>query len=124
MNAVRMVSTQKTYDYPQRACTARVTLLAYTCAEHLMHQGFHFNATVVFFLLELKDFLNHVTGTTAVFKESIKIDFDDIGAISAHTCSNLLVFPRGAFVDTQESYSLFKMAMKSFISAPLTFNLA
>lgn len=51
--------------------------------------GFNaFIITVVFFLLELKDFLSHVTGTTVLYKESIKTDFmdsDDIGAISALT---------------------------------------
>ena len=71
--------------------------------------------------------LCHITGASVAYKKSIKLDFmgeDDVGVFSAHTCSNTIVFPRGCFADTSESFALFKVAMKSLISSPPSFNIA
>jgi len=76
-------------------------------------------------LSELKAFLIHVTGKVMVSKRSIQVDFmDDSPAISVHTCSGLLVLPRGAFMDSVESFENFCTAMNAVISSsPLSFNM-
>ena len=50
------------------------------------------------------------------------VDGEEVGAITAHTCANTIIFPRGVFVDTSESYELFREAMKAVIGLP-AFNL-
>ena len=79
--------------------------------------------TVVISFLELMAFLLHVTGKVMVSTRSIQVDFlDDSEAITAHTCSSLIVFPRGAFTD---SFEAFCAALKAVISSssPLSFNM-
>ena len=74
--------------------------------------------------LDLKAFLLHVTSKTTVSKQSVQVDFlEDSTAIAAHTCSNLLVFPRNAYVDTEGSFANFCAAMKAVIFSPMSFNM-
>lgn len=75
------------------------------------------------FLSELMAFLLHVTGKVVASTRSIQVDFlDDSEAITAHTCSSLLVFPRGAFTDSFEDFCA---ALKAVISnsSSLSFNM-
>ena len=50
---------------------------------------------------------------------------DDSHAITGHTCSNLIIFPRGWLVDSEESFEAFCAAMKTVIhgSSSLSFNM-
>ena len=67
-------------------------------------------------------FLMHVTGKTTVKKKSIEVDFmEESTAITAHTCSNLLVFPRNSsmFTDTEESFSNFNAALTAVVLSRL-----
>ena len=80
--------------------------------------------------LELTAFVMHITGKLVVTKKSIQVEFmdgDDAGAIVAHTCSSEIVFPRGAFSDSKESFETFTMALKAVINvsveSPLSFNM-
>ena len=53
-----------------------------------------------------------------VTKNSIEVEFqDDAEAITAHTCTGLLLFPRGVFT----SYNNFHIALKAVISS-VSFN--
>ena len=68
--------------------------------------------------IERKAILRHITGSTITKKHHIRVDFmkDEHGAITAQTCGNLIILPRGAFSPTEVSYSTFKAAMKAVIS--------
>ena len=72
----------------------------------------------------LKALMRHITGSTIARKKSVQVDFlcDDHGVITAHTCANIIVLPRGVF--TSNSYELFKVAMKAVISGIKPFNTA
>lgn len=53
------------------------------------------------------------------------IEADENGAISAHTCDKLIVFPNGLFENNDESYLQFKSALLAVIDANMcgmTFN--
>ena len=68
----------------------------------------------------------HVTGKLHVVAKSIKVQFldmgDEHGAITAHTCSYELIFPRGFVEDTEQSYEFFSVALRA-ICKDLTFNI-
>ena len=68
----------------------------------------------------------HITGKLVVANKSIEVNFMDGDAITAHTCSNQIVFPRGAFTDTTESFEIFAAGLKAVTSvsaqSPLSFN--
>lgn len=71
---------------------------------------------------ELRAFLMYVTGKIMIAKKSIQVLFmDDSQAITAHTCSGLLVFPRGVF----RSYEDFSVALKAVVStrSSVSFNI-
>lgn len=57
----------------------------------------------------LKAFLQHVSGSTVPRKRSIRVDFmeEPNGSITAHTCANVIVLPRGCCPD----YPVFKSAL-------------
>ena len=82
------------------------------------------------FFTELRAFVLHVTGKSIPAKKSIQVDFmdgGDDGAISAHTCSSLITFPRGMIsTDDSKSYDFFKTALTTVMSSPgeLSFNTA
>ena len=73
---------------------------------------------------DLRRFLLHTTGASYVHPKSIRVDFieNEHGAISCHTCSKVIVFPRGVFSDTQESYHHFCLAVSSVMENELDFN--
>ena len=78
----------------------------------------HNHSFCVFLLnLDRKSFKRHVTGTTAINKKGIKVCFmeDEHGAITAQTCGNLIVFPRGIFTCTEDDYRRFKLALSCVI---------
>ena len=90
----------------------------------------HLECSTLSLALELSAFVMHITGKLVVVKKSIQVEFmdgDDAGAIVAHTCSSQIVFPRGAFSDTEESFQTFTMALKAVVAvsveSPLSFNL-
>ena len=74
----------------------------------------------------LKAFLYHVTGAAVAYRHSICLDFmdnDKNAVISAHTCANTIVCPRGAF--NSEDFELFEVAIKAVIGIPaLSFNIS
>ena len=70
----------------------------------------------------------HITGSPVAFKGSTEVDFMDSDKGStevdfmdsdesgAYTCSNMLVFPRGAFATLSEKkYQLFKISRNLFL---------
>ena len=66
----------------------------------------------------LKAFLRHTTGSEIPRKPAIKVDFmqDEHGAITAHTCANTIILPRGTFMDeSEETMELFRVAMEATI---------
>ena len=70
-------------------------------------------------LSELERFLLFATGKKTVSK--VQVDFlQDSDAISAHTCSSLIVFPRNAMF---ESFDEFCTAFTAVVSATLIFNI-
>ena len=80
------------------------------------------NLNYCFIPIVLKKFLTHCTGSTYPHPNSIRVDFlgDNYGAISAHTCDKLIMFPRGVF--TNESYQLFYDSLMAVIGVD-TFNM-
>ena len=70
--------------------------------------------------------MRHITGSTVAKKKSVRVDFmfDDHGAITAHTCANMIVLPKDVFTSDSDSYELFKVAMKAVISGVKPFNTA
>lgn len=70
----------------------------------------------------------HVTGKIVVKPRSIKVNFTDsdgqsAAAISAHTCSNEITFPRDFIEnDTAESYELFSSALEA-VMCGVSFNI-
>lgn len=71
------------------------------------------------FFTELERFLIYATGKRTVSR--VQINFlNDSEAISAHTCSNLIVFPnRSGF----ESFDDFCTSFEAVMSASLNFNI-
>ena len=68
----------------------------------------------------------HVTGKLTVSKKSISVKFidsDDVGAITTHTCSNEIIFPRGFVSDEKESYHNFCATIKSVTRDKSSFNM-
>ena len=67
----------------------------------------------------LRALMRHITGSTVAKRNSVKVEFmsDEHGVIFASTCANLIILPRGVFVDTEESYATFKMAISAAITA-------
>ena len=61
-----------------------------------------------------------MTGAEFPQRKSIQLEFleEHYGAISAHTCSNIITFPIGAF----NSYDIFKESLQAVISGVPTFN--
>lgn len=76
--------------------------------------------------LELRQFLCHVTGIPLPVPQSIRLELDDSlewGTIMAHTCTNMITFPRKVFTRDNESYEMFKVSLKAVTSgSPLLFN--
>ena len=71
----------------------------------------------------LKKFLLHCTGSKHPHPNLIRVDFidcDTFGAISAHTCDWLIMFPRGMF--NEESYEMFRVSLMAAIGTD-TFNM-
>ena len=63
--------------------------------------------------------MHHTTGSCFPMPNSIGIEVDEVGAISAHTCSKVLRFPKNFFNDN--NYELFVSMMKAVIGQD-TFN--
>ena len=73
----------------------------------------------------LKRFLLHSTGSIFPHPNTIRVEFSDLdvhGAIAAHTCDKLLVFPKGVFEDTDQSFLTFKSALMAVVGSDMTFN--
>lgn len=72
-------------------------------------------------ITELKHLMCHVTGAEFPQRE-IQLEFEEAshtyGAISAHTCSNVITFPVGVF----DCYEKFKESLHAVISGAPTFN--
>lgn len=81
-----------------------------------------FTLHLIYFPSDLISFVTHVTGKLTVSKKSVQVDFlDDSEAITAHTCSNLIVLPRTA---AKVSYEEFCGALTAVISgSSLSFNI-
>ena len=63
--------------------------------------------------------MRHITGAELAMKKDVRVDFmeDDNGAIVAHTCSRLIILPRGIFtVDTSDAYQMFSSAMEAVLT--------
>ena len=65
----------------------------------------------------------YVTGTEFPHR-MIQLEFQDIddltyGAISAHTCSHTIIFPKDVFT----TYDSFKQSLQAVISSKPTFNM-
>ena len=78
---------------------------------------------VYFICIALKQFLLHVTGASYPSNKSVRVDFldeDGHGAITAHTCSKVISFPRGVFGD--DAFEFFKSALESVITSRFHFN--
>lgn len=62
----------------------------------------------------------HVTGAEFPQRKVIQLEFEEdvYGTISAHTCSNVITFPVGAF----DSFAVFKEALQAVMSGSPTFN--
>ena len=71
----------------------------------------------LFIHAELRALLSHITGAEIARKRTIKVDFfqDVNGTICAHTCGNQIGYPRGVFVEGEESYASFEMAMRTVV---------
>ena len=63
----------------------------------------------------------HVTGAEFPQRKVIQLEFEEdmCGAISAHTCSNVITFPVGVF----DCYEKFKESLHAVISGAPTFNM-
>lgn len=62
----------------------------------------------------------HVTEAEFLQGKEIQLEFQEetYGAISAHTCSNVITFPVGVF----DCYEVFKESLQAVISGAPTFN--